>query len=88
MPRHCEAICRGGRVIRIRTSKRQNAKERRMERRVYAHPAGRVRVIARRVSYPTAVREVRECRELRPDLRFVYWPSVSNGYNVAELEAK
>jgi len=75
-------------MIRIRTSKRQNAKERQMERRLYAHPRGRVRVIARRVSYPTAIREVRECRELRPDLRFVYWPSVSNGYNVAELEAK
>ena len=36
-------------MIRIRTSKRQSAKERRMERRLYAHPRGRVRVIARRV---------------------------------------
>jgi hypothetical protein len=75
-------------MIRIRTSNRQNAKERRMERRLYAHPVGRIRVIARRVSYPAAVREVRECRALRPDLRFIYWPSTTNGYNVAELEAR
>jgi hypothetical protein len=75
-------------MIRIRTSKRQNAKERRMARRAYAHPAGRVRMISRRVSYPTAVREVRECRALRPDLHFIYWPSTTNGYNVAELEAR
>ncbi len=72
-------------MTRIRTSNRQNAKERRMERRLYAHPPGSVRMIARRVSYPTAVREVRECRALRPDLCFIYWPSTTNGYNVAEL---
>ena len=72
-------------MIRIRTSSRQSAKERRMERRLYAHPPGSVRMIARRVSYPTAVREVRECRALRPDLCFIYWPSTTNGYNVAEL---
>jgi hypothetical protein len=72
-------------MIRIRTSSRQSAKERRMERRLYAHPPGRVRMISRRVSYPTAVREVRECRALRPDLCFIYWPSTTNGYNVAEL---
>jgi hypothetical protein len=75
-------------MIRIRTSNRQNAKERRMERRVYAHPPGRVRVIARRVSYPTAVREVRECRALRPDCCFLYLPSTGNGYTVVELEAR
>ena len=75
-------------MIRIRTSNRQNAKERRMERRVYAHPPGRVRVIARRVSYPYAVREVRECRALRPDCRFLYLQSAGNGYNVVELEAR
>lgn len=75
-------------MIRIRTSNRQNAKERRMARRLNAHPRGRVRVIARRVSYPSAVREVRECRALRPDCRFLYVPSASNGYNVVELEAR
>jgi hypothetical protein len=75
-------------MIRIRTSNRQNAKERRMERRVYAYPPGRVRVIARRVSYPSAVREVRECRALRPDCCFLYLPSTANGYTVVELEAR
>ena len=75
-------------MIRIKTSNRQNAKERRMMRRLYAHPAGRVRVIARRVSYPNAVREARECRALRPDCCFLYVPSASNGYNVVELEAR
>jgi len=74
-------------MIRIRTSNRQNAKERRMARRVYQHK-GLVRVIARRVSYPTAIREVRESRALRPDCRFVYLPSASDGYNVVELEAR
>lgn len=33
-------------MTRIRTTNRQNAKERRMERRLYAYPPGRVRVIA------------------------------------------
>jgi hypothetical protein len=75
-------------MIRIRTSRRQNAKERRMMRRAYQHK-GRVRVIARRVSYPTAVREVRECRALRPDCSFVYLPSpAGNGYTVVELEVR
>jgi hypothetical protein len=74
-------------MIRIRTSNRQNAKERRMFRRVYQHK-GRVRVIARHVSYPKAVREVRECRALRPDCRFLYLASAGNGYNVVELEAR
>ncbi len=74
-------------MIRIRTSKRQNAKERRMMRRLLEHN-GHVRVIARRVSYPTAIREVRESRALRPDCRFLYVPAASNGYNVVELEAR
>ena len=74
-------------MIRIRTSNRQNAKERRMYRRVFQHK-GTVRVIARRVSYSQAVREVRQCRALRPDCCFLYLPSASHGYNVVELEAR
>jgi hypothetical protein len=74
-------------MIRIRTSNRQNAKERRMYRRVFQHK-GSVRVIARRVSYPNAVREVRECRALRPDCCFLYLQSAGDGYNVVELEAR
>lgn len=69
----------------MKHSQRQNAKERRMERRLYAHSPGRVRIISRRVSYRTAVCEVRQCRTLRPDCRFIYWPSITSGYNVAEL---
>jgi len=74
-------------MIRIRTSNRQNAKERRMYWRVFRHK-GNVRVIARRVSYPIAIREVRECRALRPDCCFLYLQSTTNGYNVVELEAR
>jgi hypothetical protein len=74
-------------MIRILTSNRQNAKERRMRRRVYEHK-GTIRVIARRVSYPAAVREVRQCRALRPDCRFLYLPSAGDGYNVVELEGR
>lgn len=73
----------------MKVSKRQNAKERRMERRAYIHHEVKnrpVRVIARRVSYISAVAEVRMCRHLRPDCRFIYIPSASgHGYNVIEL---
>jgi hypothetical protein len=71
----------------MKASKRQNAKERRMERRLIAHPPGKVRPIARRVSYRAAVMETRECRALRPDCQFVYVRSTSTGYNVVELES-
>jgi hypothetical protein len=71
----------------MKSSKRQNAKERRMERRVIAHAPGKVRPIFRRVSYRAAVLETRDCRALRPDCRFVYVRSASEGYNVVELES-
>jgi hypothetical protein len=71
----------------MKASNRQNAKERRMEHWVIAHPRGKVRPIARRVSYRTAVLETRECRAMRPDCRFVYVRSASVGYNVVELES-
>ena len=71
-------------MIRIRTSNRQNAKERRMNRRLYQH-RGEVRPIARRISYPSAVREVRECRALRPDCSFIFVTSGGDGYSVYEL---
>lgn len=72
-----------------RLSKRQMAKERRYERRVwdhqYKHGAAAIRVI-HRGSYPEALAEVRESRALRPDCRFLYLPSFSgNGYTVVEL---
>lgn len=73
-------------MIRIRTNNRINSKERNYALRIAAHPAGLVRPIARRVSYPAAIREVRECRALRPDCTFLYVPAGGEGYNVVELE--
>jgi hypothetical protein len=75
-------------IVRVHTSNRQNAKEPRMAKRVWSHRKGLVRVIARRITYPAAIREVRECRDLRPDCRFAYLPSWGggDGWNVVELE--
>lgn len=53
-------------MTRIRSSNRQDAKERRMERRYWDHIArgGNICFVERRASYIKAVQECRECRKL------------------------
>lgn len=75
-------------MIRIRTNRRVNARERSYRRRIDAHPAGSIRVVARRAAYPAAIRLVRECRADCPGTYLYVKAYSGDGFNVVELLPK